>query len=409
MEIKPFQVDGADIVEDDDNILHQSQIYPLFLKIFGSKNIKLEEKSGFVPQMIVRGKYAIVARNLSYLGYDKGNDDYRQEKKRIQIPSNITNNIQDNLKRNLRMFYVGIYSYEKEKDYLYVLFDSNSYSKNGKNASKHVSVFDLLSARRKGYFFKLDKNDNRIYILNRHNLYDFLMNDDSDVAEQSEGEYQLLQYLKRFWDDIPEDLKGEECYREMFDAAYAKTFETEWIGFYHEYLFENYLNKNNTDLVEIYGDKKRNGIDIDLKVNIGENFYADLKADNEEFGVQGNKKETIEHILDNEGHIWYIVAAFSDVVMDEVLNYETCKCFNELLEINSIDKRINTSAKPKNNHNFKNKLKLKRFYVLDINSANRKYLENYVQGKNSNSKARGLKIKITKKILDEFKIFDYKK
>lgn len=407
--IKPYQIEKADIVEDYDSLLSPQQFYPLLSKIFGSTSIKSETKEGFVQQFVIRKKYAIVVRNLTYLGYDKGNDDYRLEKKRIQIPTTINKNLVDNETRGLKTFYIGVYSYESEKNFLYVVFDSDSYLKNGKNSSKHISVFDLLSARRRGYFFKLDKNDNRIYILNQHNLYDFFMNDNSEVAEESEGEYQLLQYLKKFWDDIPIELQGDECYREMFDAAYAKTFETEWVGYYHEFLFEKHLDANPTNLVELYGDKKKNGIDLDLKVNISKNFYADLKSDNENFGVQGNKKETIERILDDNGHIWYIVAAFNEVVMDSVMHFETCKTFNELLIKNNETKSIKTSAKLKNNHDFKYKVSLKNYYVLDINAANREYLLDYQQGKNSNSSVRGLKIKISKKILDEFKIFEYKK
>lgn len=405
---KPCQLNGTNIIYDDDNQLTSLQIQALLLKIFKSSNIVKKENQF----LLKKRKIALIVKNLSWLNIDKNNGDPRLEKKRIQIPKYANEYIKNNIENGYTTYFLGIYSNESEKDYLYCLFEANSYFENkANNSSAHLNIIDLVSAKTRGQFFKLDKNENRIFIFNQTNFYDFLINDYSNVARIAEEEYQLLQYLKKFWKDIPEELKGDECYQMMFNEAYSKTFECEWAGFYQEFLFEKHLKIHPTTLIGMHGDKKKDGIDLDLKINITENFYADLKADNEIYNIRGNKKETIDKIIAENGHIWYIVAAFNDVVMDKVMEYHVMNEYNRLKEIyndgkpNSKKKKINMDYADK----MKYSAKFNHFYVLDINSGNIKYLLDDTQGKNSDGSKRTLKYTISKKKLDEFKIFEFKR
>ena len=413
MNEKSYQICKSNIVEDYDSVLTPLQQKALILKLFGSKNVEdILVKNG-VSQFIIRGKYALIVRNITYLGYDKTNNDYRMNKKRIQIPSKIKENFLYNNSKGLTTYYIGIYSYESEKNFLYAVFDTEMLSqKNANNSSAHVSVFDLLSAKIRGYFFKVDKGENKIYVFNQQNFISFFMDDNFVIRENAEKEYLLFQYLKSFWKTFPLKLTGISCYEEMYANNYSKTFESEWIGFYHEFKFEDFLKTNYTDLIEVYGDKKRDGIDLDLKTNIGSDFYADLKSDNEKYDIQGNKKATIEHILKKNGHVWYILVSFTDVIMDSERGFKTMEFYNSLKE--DFNSKQTVKSKMKNiSLDYKDKMKysanVKTFYILDINKGNMKYLSDYLQGKNSNNKSRGIKIKITQKMFDDFKIYEFSK
>lgn len=405
---KPCQLDGSNIIYDEDSKLTQLQIEALIQKIFSSKKVKKIGK-----QFIINNKTALLVKNITWLGYDKQNDDYRVDKKRIQLSKDYSYIAKSNLNNGIKTYFIGIYSYEKEKDFLYAVFETEKYVDNkSNNSSAHLSIYDLVSAKNRGYFFKTDKFENKILILDTNNFKDFIINENSEVYKIASAEYQLLQYFKKFWDDIPLELQGDRCYREMFDAAFSKTFETEWVGWYHEFLFENFLRKEKTDLVDLYADCSRDGFNLDLKMNIGNNFFGDLKSDNENFDIQGNKKETIDTILDKNGHIWYLVASFNEVVMDKTMEYMVMKEYNRLKEehnstcnIKSKKKKINMDYSEK----MKYSVKLNNFYILDINPSNAQFLLDYKQGKNSDGKSRGVKYKISKKTLDEFKIFEYNK
>ncbi len=405
---KPLQIKGKRIIPDDDYTLTSAQIEALLIKKLGSSNVVKDDKQ----YLIKKRKIALLAKNCTWINYDKSRDDYRIERRRVQLSDYFPDYVNKNYKKGFTTYYLGVYTYEAERDFLYVLFDTTLYAqKKSNNSGAQITIYDLLSAKTRGQFFKYDKSGNRIYILTEDKFIDFILNPDNSVLKIAEQEYQLLLYLKDFWNDIPLELRGDLCYQQMFDAAYSKAFECEWAGFYQEFMFEKFLKNNPTDLVETYGDKSKKGIDLDLKMPFVEYFYGDLKADNENFDIQGNKKETIDKIIASNGHIWYIVASFSDVVMDTIMNnyvlleYNRLKAEYNANPMNKKKKKISMDYADK----MKYSAKFKNFYVLDINSGNIDYLSNYKQGKNSNGDVRTDKYKISKKTIDEFKIFEFSK
>ena len=405
---KPLQIKGKKIISDNDYTLTPAQIEALLIKKLGASNVVKDEKQ----YLIKKRKIALLAKNCTWINYDKANDDYRIDRRRVQLSDYFPEYVNNNYKKGITTFYLGIYSYEAERDFLYVLFDTTLYAqKKSNNSGAQITIYDLISAKTRGQFFKYDRCGNRIYILTEEKFIDFILNPESSVMKTAENEYQLLLYLKDFWSDIPVELRGDLCYQQMFDAAYSKVFECEWAGFYQEFLFENHLKKNPTNLVELYGDKSKKGIDLDLKMPFVENFYGDLKADNENFDIQGNKKETIDKVIAENGHIWYIVASFSDVVMDTIMNNYVLLEYNRMKEEYNADPK--NKKKKKISMDYAEKMKysarFKNFYVLDINSGNIEYLSNYKQGKNSDGSARTDKYKISKKAIDEFKIFEFTK
>ena len=405
---KPLQIKDKKLIHDDDVKLTPKQIEALLEKLLGSQNIKKVDNQFLVKSR----KIALLPKCCTWINKDAKRNDYRVERRRVQLSKNYPDYVLKNFEKGYTTYYLGIYCYEAERDFLYILFDTTQYAKKkSNNSAAQVTIYDLISAKTRGQFFKYDKMGNRIYILNEKNFVDFILNEESSVLNTAEMEYSLLQYLKDFWSDLPLELRGDLCYQQMFDEVYSNTFQGEWVGFYHEFSFQKYIEQNPTDLVVFYADKSQNGIDLDLKININENFYGDLKSDNEDFDIQGNKKETIDKVISKNGHIWYIVAAFNEVVMDKTMNYHVMKIYNELKEeynsnpINKTKKKVSMDYAEK----MKYSAKFNHFYVLDINSGNIEYLSDYKQGKNSDGSERKVKYKINKKTIEQFKIFEFKK
>lgn len=405
---KPLQIKDKKLIHDDDAILTSKQIEALLEKTLGHNNII--KKDG--QYLVKKRKIALLAKCCTWINKDSKRNDYRVERRRVQLSKHFPKYVLKNYENGFTTYYLGIYCYESEKDFLYILFDTTQYAKNkSNNSAAQVTIYDLISAKTRGQFFKYDKMGNRIYILNKTNFVDFILNSESSVLKNAELEYELLLYLKSFWNTLPLVLKGEDCYEEMYNNHYSNTFQSEWVGFYHEFSFQRYLSIYPTNLVEVYADKSINGIDLDLKINVSENFYGDLKSDNENFDIQGNKKSTIDRIISTQGHIWYIVATFNNVIMDNDMNYCVMNKYNKLkVEYNNNPKN---KDKKRISMDYSDKMKYSaifdHFYVLDINFGNIKYLSDYKQGKNSDGSKRTLKYKINKKTINEFKIFEFKK
>ena len=124
--------------------------------------------------------------------------------------------------------------------------------------------------------------------------------------------------------------------------------------------------------------------------------YGDLKAHSEESrGIQGNDWDTIFGIIngqDEKSHVYYIVCEHS-TEKDSLHDYEVTKFWNT---IQKKDNLMSYSAR------MKNRVQLKRVYILDINYSNREYLARYKQGLNSNGKPRKPKIMIEQDNLHHF-------
>lgn len=142
MNEKSYQICKSNLVEDYDSVLTQLQQKALILKLFGSKNAEEFSVKDGVSQFIIRRKYALIVRNITYLGYDKNNNDYRMNKKRIQIPSKIKENFAYNFSKGLTTYYIGIYSYESEKIFYMLCLIPKSFLK--KKQIIHQLMFQFL-------------------------------------------------------------------------------------------------------------------------------------------------------------------------------------------------------------------------------------------------------------------------
>jgi hypothetical protein len=134
-------------------------------------------------------------------------------------------------------------------------------------------------------------------------------------------------------------------------------------------------------------------VDLDLyfsKIN----SFGDLKMHSKtSAGVLGNDKETIDKLLMN-GKVYYIVCNH-ETVMDKDNGNVVAKYWNSSL---GKDDLMSYSEK------MKYSIKIKSFYILEINKFNCCYLEIFNQGKNSDGKSRKPKISINYKNIDNFLI-----
>jgi len=183
----------------------------------------------------------------------------------------------------------------------------------------------------------------------------------------------------------------------MLRDGYRNQNQSEWPGFYLEFSFEKYLEKNNLfGVIHYEQDKVDGGVDLDLYLEeLG--TYADLKAHStDKSDIPGNKKETVEDVLKTKGQVIYIVCEH-DTEKDSDFNYEVTRYWNT----HKTNRKTNQNALSYKNR-MKNNVKLRRVNILSINSDNVRFLKGFTQGKNSNGKARKVKIMIDGKQLSKF-------
>lgn len=352
-----------DILKTDFNLLNKSNPY---ICIVNQKEIKL-----FVKQ-------------ITYLGHP-----HLAFKKRIQISKGWQIGL-----REENAYLIGIYKYKDTL--LYTIFDKKNFiTRITNNSSAHVSTFDLLNAKKKGIFTKQDIRGNVITCV-RNDLINYVLS--RIVAKESILSQEILLF-EDFKGTLNSFYHGIECYSELILKNYRNKFQPEWFGFYLEYKFENFLDENpNYKLICWYQSKKSKD-DIDLDLNFNNEFLGDLKThSNETSAILGNDKTNIYKALKKYGKLWYIVFNHN-TFRDSDKDYEVTIFWNTQ---QNKDNLMSYSKK------MKNSIELTDFMILEINEYNQKYLSNFNQGINSNKLPREPKIKIDRKMINNFLIYSSK-
>lgn len=415
-ECKPLQIKNQTLIHDDDHKINSfSEYYELLLKLFDKHDVKSGKEfygknTEFKNQFIIDGSIALKMYNCIWLNYDKGHDDYRTSKRRIELGSDSKRYANYNELNGIKTYYIGVYSYGSQGDYLYVIFNPEDYSSlNPHNSAAHVSIFDLFEASIVGYYHKRDKGNHNINVVNQKYFIDFILNNtNSIILKKESSENALIEYFKNFWSSLPAKCDGITSYKLMREADYSKQFETRWEGFIYEYYFETYFNATPNPLIEIFGDKKTNGIDLDLKFNTEPNFYGDLKNDNTDSDILGNDKKTMDEVIESGGHIWYICSRFKKVVMDSEKDYAVKKTYIRLKEEYNQSHKTKKAIKYDKYNDLKFSYEIDKYFIIDINKHNITFLKAYQEGmKNSNGKPRKGKYRIAKKTFEDFIKFEY--
>ena len=439
------------LVEGYDESLSPSEIFDRISKYFPKIS-----KATADPRVLVGNhkghKFAIRCKNVTYLG-----NPHPHFKKRIQISDDLYDFYRLALSMKAEPILMGIYSFGNNT--IFVDFKIDTYiEKKAHNSSAHIYVSDLAAATEEGYFQKIDFFGNTVTAI-RPDIVSVYLDEffgveepsaeekmEQKVSEPVKAETQqpvlpkgrevnelhiqikdgtsetvvkertgvdesdfsriasyalafkrdIVPKVRTFFDSEEKDWKGIECYQKMIVADYRNKYQPEWVGFFLEYEFEKYLKDNKLNYLITYAqDKTDGGIDLDLYFPTIES-YGDLKAHSEESrGIQGNDWDTIFGIIngqDEKSHVYYIVFEHS-TEKDSLHDYEVTKFWNTAQGKANL---MSYSAR------MKNRVRLKRVYILDINYSNREYLTKFKQGLNSNGKPREPKIMIEQDNLQHF-------
>jgi len=431
--------DGT-IYLDYDQSLSEKEIFDSLSKYFGKLERHDEGPVFYVGQF--QGKsFAIRCKNVTYLGIP-----HPVFKKRIQIADDLQKYYSLAVSLGAEPLLMGIYS--NHKTLAFVDFKIDTYlQKKANNSSAHIYAGDLSIAISEGFFEKTDYFGNQVTAFSPQYTEVFLKEklgyrDKSDASELDadfakrvfskgtqvhdfattrnaetqvsvnesaetkdlSGRFKgytelfkrdVLPSVDRFFAEENRQWNGIECYKKMIEADYRNKFQPEWVGFFLEYEFEEYIKGNGLeDTVQYYQDKSDGGIDLDLYFP-SVDCFGDLKAHSyNSSGIQGNDWDTVTNILKapEKNHIYYIVCEhLTDKDSDH--GYEVTAFWNRA------QKKANLMSYAKR---MKNNVTLTSAYILDLNKDNMKYLTKFRQGINSDGKPRKPKISIEMKDIDHF-------
>lgn len=392
--VEQIDIDGNTVI-DYDTTLSPSEVYKRIKDYFPNIN---KDEDGMIVGNYNGEKYSIRAKNITYLG-----NPHPIYKKRIQISNDLSEFYKTSIKKGYKPVLLGVYTYKD--NHIFCGFKIEDYvNKKAHNSSAHVMTDDIAAAVLDKYFQKVDyfKNNITVFSGNAVNTFlDELFSDDSnyETIEISRNKQEktiskeVIETIVNFFTHEEKEWNGIDCYREMIGDDYRNKYQPEWAGFYLEYTFEKYLKNNSLSRLITYAqDKKKGGIDLDLYFPETAQ-YGDLKAhSNHSKAIQGNDWDTIEQLIKEGKHIYYIVCEHS-TQKDVDYDFEVTQYWN---------KAQNKSNLLSYSKRMKHSVKLTAAYILDINHENYKYLSKFKQGINANGKPREPKIMIDMDNIEHF-------
>ncbi|MDD8049115.1 MAG: hypothetical protein PHH04_05920 [Thomasclavelia sp.] len=330
--------------------------------------------------------FAMYLKNITYLG-----NPHPKYKKRIQLGDNFKKKYNEYKKMGTPLLVIGVYKHDDVL--LFVGFNTDKYKNNkSHNSSAHIFISDLQQAINKGYYKKIDYFSNEITSFTPDNLNKYL---DSVLIKGDEFD-DMFTEVDSFFKSVPKDWNGIECYQEMINADFNMKYQPEWPGFYLEYKFADYINKNKlNNVIEYEQNKTKGSIDLDLYFP-RTSSYGDLKCHSVDAGaIPGNDYETITKLI-KDSSVYYVVCEH-ETVKDSELGYATTKFWNESQHKDDL---MSYHAR------MKGKVHITSYMILEINSYNSRYLSDFQKGMvNSNGKPRNNKIMISKKELKNFVVY----
>lgn len=374
------QILNSTVVEDYAEILTPTEIKEIICESFKDSTIG---SNGYIYGFYMGIKYCILCKNISYLG-----NPHPIYKKRIQIPDSFINLFNENMNKGITTLLIGVYKYKDTV--LFCDFDTSKYVNNkSHNSSAHIYTIDLLNGVRNGVFKKKDYRNNIITVFDENNVNKFL---EMKFNVSSTTGVEVFDTLDEFFASMFKEWLGIECYMEMIENRFNNKFQPEWPGFYLEYKLEKYLEENHkTDIIRYCQNKKNGDVDLDLYFPKLE-MYGDLKTHSSNSNaIQGNDYNTIMDLIEDQS-VYYVVCSH-ETEKDKDHNFIVTEFWNRAQNKEDL-------------HSYGNKMKysvkLTKYYILEINKYNKKYLEIFRQGKNSDGKSREPKIMIPDIYIENF-------
>ena len=387
---------NGEIIYDYDQTLSVKEIDKLMESLF-EPVLRKDDK-----QYVLYNKIGILACNVTYLGHP-----HPLYKKRIQLKTYYLDYLTRNSINNLKTLYLGIYSYKKTK--LFVVFEPSTYAgKKSHNSSAHVYSINLQYAQKAGRFSKIDAFGNKINIFNTYEFVRFIksLGGDPIAIPSDEILKSINYYIDSFKTIIKPIWNGIDCYKEMIEAKDNNARQGEWPGWYFEFLFKKYLEKNPSLLIKWHGKKGVGDIDLDLKFANDEWTYGDLKADQINHDILGNSLECLDAVIkDNNGIVYYICCLYK-AEKDSSHGYEVTKYWDKLrggeYAANGYKDMADRYGKK-----MKYSVEPRTLCVLKIDQITYEILKKnpFAQGVNSDGKDRKPKLKVQKDMITALSIY----
>lgn len=375
------QVKNGQIVDDYDKCIRSSKVKcDVIEKALKLKNIDItwinknqQPYNFFMKLKHEDTKINVYVSCVTYLG-----KPHSKFKKRMQLSNSADRSYLevDNTKDSITLM-IGLYLYD-ENEPIFVAWDSSSNKDAGKSKSSHVYTNDILLAVKNGVSQRKDKNHNNIYCFKAQYLFDFI----NYNYLYLDHEISFIEYLNNFnknideymfLDDIVNFLKedligrnlvwdGKVCLKEMKDNHYRNWAQTEWQGFFFEYLIQKELTSKESKLeqiLEVPGPKYGKTV-FDSFYNIPWDFKVHVD-DNDR--VITNDMEAIQLALNDYGKIGFIILSGT---AEKEQSTEFSDWRNELkggLSKNQLD----NIAKNKKHRKLKTKFIPKEIKVIVIN------------------------------------------
>lgn len=337
-------------------------------------------------------RFQIHAKNITYLG-----KPWEKYKKRIQLWSNFSEMIQADYDNDLIPLVIGVYHYKRTV--VFVDFEVEDYLDNDtNNSAAHVQTYDLQRAIKQGIYSKIDKNGNHITAFAPDQVERFLR-DKLAIQQEKTPLDRINDVFYDFYISIPSQWEGIECYKYLVEVGHPKQRETEWPGFFHEALFEKYIeeHKEQANIVRFQQNKAKGGLDFDLYYPQIQCF-GDLKCHTiGEPAIPGNKIENLYEAI-KRGPLYYVICEHV-TEKDSDPEYRTLTYWNNYIR----DEKKRGKDIEGQKGRMKAKVVLVDYIIIQIDEFNCALLGSFQKGfKNSNNTPRGEKFSISEKLLEEF-------
>ena len=349
--------------------------------------------------------YILLTSQITYLG-----NPHPTYKKRIQLKS-WYKDIYKKCKKdpNFEIRLVGIYRYKK--NVVFADFNKEPYFKRKMhNSSAHIYTNDLYQALLHGVFTKRDAKNNLVTTVEIKKFRDYLLNKQALLNDPEQDILKSIDEFNRLEHFFGEWIYSDAAIKKMRDSNFSKWKETEWAGFYVEYLYDEFIKqKHLVNVLEYINNKKtiNRQLDFDLKFP-GANFYGDLKSSGiEQKDTILNDKGNVTYELSNFFKLWYIIYEHETVKDINLKGHPYTK--KRLQIIREVEPNYKLGNDDSYYKRMKAKVKYKKMYIVEVNQINYESLleETSSNFHNSDGNTREPKLRLTKKNIQNSIIYSY--
>lgn len=404
------------VLDYDKPIRGRNKILNFISQFLGSKLLSHKNIDGrkvLVYDKNGENETILLTAAITYMGGNGKNHRHPTFLNRIQIPK-WWNQFTNKYKEEYDIKYFGIYNYENVAVFADVQKDTYL-KRDVNNSSAHIYMNDLVQAKTKGVFERKDKNGNIIITISSDNLESYL----NKKIEDTKSEFSFLKKFNNYFFN-GKKIVALEALEEMKKGGSAHWRETEWPGWYLEFKFQEFLEKNNFKILYKENVKDSNNfksifkLDFDLWLeNVG--HYADLKSSsNHTNEFIGNDKQSVYLAVKNNHKLWYIVYQHDtifdrDVVKNWDVDYKKSQARERAFLINESNSNNNKIVKEDSYFGrMKNSVQYSGMFVLELNKQNISHFAGtFRQGKQPDGSSRKVKVKFNKKLIENGVIYSY--